>query len=167
MIKEIRHEGRTQVLFLSLKTEHPCWTSLVFLYIIFFFFNYLALAVLGLCCCVGLFSSCGERASSIAWAVCSLRWLLLLGAQAPRAHGLRRLRLSESRAQAQHLWPSGPVTPQYVESSRMKDRASVSCAVGRWTLHPLEASRESPTLCLLRDSEACQVTEFSTRPLVL
>ena len=49
-------------LFLNLKIlPHLAQNPEALLYSFFFFFNYLFLAALGLCCCVWAFSSCGER----------------------------------------------------------------------------------------------------------
>ena len=132
------------MLFLSLKTEHPCWTSLVFLtkwcfFTLSFFFFFFSFGCAGSLLLHAGFSLVVARGASLQlpWALCSLWWLLLLGAQA-----LGHMGFNNCGSQAQHLWPSGPVTPRYVESSRMKDRASVSCDVGRWTLHHW-ASREA------------------------
>ena len=50
---------------------------------------YLFLAVLGLCCCVGSFPSCGEWGLLSRCTGFSLQWLLLFAAQALGPLGLR------------------------------------------------------------------------------
>ena len=70
----------------------------------------------------------------------SLPWLLLRSAGS-RAAGFSRcsmwaqeLQLPGSRAQAQKLWCASLAVPRYVQSSRIRDRAHVSC-IGRQVLY--------------------------------
>ena len=103
------------------------------------FFLSLFMAVLGLPCCVGLFSSyskqgllssCGAQAPHCCGFSC---W----GAQALGYAGFsscnmsaKSLQLLGSRAQAQYLWHMGLVAPRHVGSSRIRDWVWVFC-IGR------------------------------------
>ena len=97
----------------------------------FFFFLYLFLAALGLCCCTWAFSSCSERGYSSLWCTgFSLRWLLFVAEHGLQVRGLQQLWLTGSRAHSQQLWHTGLVAPQHVGSSRTRARACVPC-IGR------------------------------------
>ena len=91
-----------------------------------FFFIYLFLAVLGLCCCVGYFLV----------AICRL---LIAAASRCRAGTLGPMWSSivaplDSRGQAQWLWCMGLVAPWHVGPSWITDQTSVFCT-GRQTLY--------------------------------
>ena len=123
--------------------------SLSRLFFFYFIFLNLFLAVLGLCCCVQAFSSCGERG------------LLSLRCTAFRCTGFsscgtraQQLWLVGSRAQAQKLWLTGLVILQHVGSSRTRDRTCVPC-IGRWILNHC-TTREAFEAVLKRGSSTSE-----------
>ena len=97
----------------------------------FYLFIYLFMAVLGLRFCARAFSSCGERGATLHRGVRASRYcgLSCCGAQAPDA-------------QAQQLWLTGPVAPRHVGSSQTRARTRVPC-IGRQILNHC-ATREAP-----------------------
>ena len=107
------------------------WNSLL----LFLSFFLLFLAVLSLCCFGWVFFSCGSGSCSSVWCTgFSLQWPLLCWAQALGCVSFNncsvwawRLRLPDSRAQAQWLWCIGLVAPWHVEFSQTRDRTCVPC----------------------------------------
>ena len=111
---------------------------------------YLFLTVLGLCCCMQTFSSCGEPGLLFI----AVHGLLIAGTSLVEEHGLQarglqqlwlvgfsscgtraqQLWLAGSRAQAQQLWHMDLVAPRHVGSSRTRARTHVPC-IGRRILN--------------------------------
>ena len=84
---------------------------------LFLFVLFLFLAVLGLCCCVWAFSSCGKRGLLFA-----VHGLLIVVASLVVEHGLQ--------AQGfQQLWHTGSVAPRHVGSSQARDQTRVPPAL--------------------------------------
>ena len=97
------------------------------------FFN-LSLAVLGLCCCVGIFSLLEASRSYSPLAVLGL---LVVAASPDAQHRLQVLRLPQlwltgSRARTQELWCMGLVAPRHVGSSRSRDHPMSPALAGRF-----------------------------------
>ena len=69
------------------------------------------------------------------------------GAWASHYRGLSRCGAQAPDAQAQQLWPTGPVAPRHVGSSQTRARTRVPC-IGRQILNHC-ATREALSLCLL------------------
>ena len=63
-------------------------------------------------------------------------------ARAPHHRGLSRCGAQAPDAQAQQLWPTGPVAPRHVGSSQTRARTRVPC-IGRQILNHC-ATREAP-----------------------
>ena len=134
-------------------TVGPCWLSILFYLFIYFknqfivsIFIYLfiyLLAVLGLCCCMRTFSSCGRVGATLC---CGVRASHCGGFSCCRARASRhagfsscsmqaqQLWLAGSREQAQQLWRRGLVALRHVGSSRTRDRTRVPC-IGRRILN--------------------------------
>ena len=103
------------------------------------------LAPLGLCCCVRVFSSCGEQGLPSS-----------CGVPASHCGGF-----SCCGARPQWLWPMGLVAPQHVECSQTRDRTCVFC-IGRqilnhWTTRkgPYKVLGVAPRKCLLNVQCCC------------
>ena len=99
-----------------------------------FILFYLFLAVLGLCCCEWVFSSCGEQGLLL---VVVHRLLIVVASRCgARALGMRaqQLWLPSSRAQALQLWRMGLVALRHVGSSGTRARTRVPC-IGRRILN--------------------------------
>ena len=98
----------------------------IFFFLIYFIY-FLFLAALGLRCCAQTFSICGE------WGLLFVVFRLLIAVASVvvkhrfQAGGLQQLWLAGSRVQAQQLWRTGLVAPQYVGSSRTRARTCVPC----------------------------------------
>ena len=107
-------------------------TFFFFFWFFFYLFIYLFMAVLGLRFCARAFSSCGKRGPLFiaVRGASHYRGLSCCGAQAPDA-------------QAQQLWPTGPVAPRHVGSSQTRARTRVP-RTGRQTLNHC-ATREAQT----------------------
>ena len=72
------------------------------------------------------------------------------GARASHYRGLSCCGAQAPDAQAQQLWPTGPVAPRHVGSSRTRARTRVPCT-GRQTLNRC-ATREAPEFVFLNGS---------------
>ena len=101
----------------------------------FFKIIYLFLAMVGFCCCMQPFSSCGERG-------------LLSSCRTRASHcsGFSCCRAQALGAQAQQLCLSGLVAPWHVGSSWTRDSTCVPF-IGRWILYHW-TTREVPSFLL-------------------
>ena len=100
----------------ALVTRSFFFFLIVNFYLFIYLFLYLFLAVLGLCFCARVFSSCGKRGPLFIMVRGPLhyRGLFYCGAQAPDA-------------QAQQLWLTGLVALRHVGSSQTRARTRVPC----------------------------------------
>ena len=108
--------------------------NLIFIYFTFFFFNLINLFIFG---CVGSSFLC-EGPLQLRQAGATLH----RGARAPHCRGLSHCGAQAPDAQAQQLWPTGPVAPQHMGSSQTRARTRVP-RIGRQTLNHC-ATREAP-----------------------
>ena len=130
------------------------------------------MAVLGLCCCIRTFSSCGER-GLLFIAMCGL--LIAVASLVAEHTGSRcagfsscgtraqQLWLVDSRAQAQQLWHMGLVVPRHVGSSQTRAQTCVPCT-GRWILNHC-ITREVPALFFMQKVVCFDLHDKSNRPL--
>ena len=111
------------------------WFAIISFSVFFFKNFFLFLATLGLCCCVGLFSSCSKQRLLFTWSV----WASHCGGVtrcAAWALGLGGLSSCSSQALEHRLNGCGAQTylRQHLGSPWVRDWTCVSC-VGQWILY--------------------------------
>ena len=115
----------------SSDSSHFLYKIFSYLYILkTFVFIYLFMAVVGLCCCVRAFSSCGNQGL-----------LSSCGARAAHCSGFHG---AESRVQASAVVAQQLVALQHMDSSRSRGRTHAPCIGGQilnhWTSREVQIS---------------------------